>query len=212
MTKKRIISAAVGITLIGGTLVSIDGFARGAPRSGPGGGLDGPQDYPQVEHKSLLERLDSNEDGVLTLEEFTSSSSDRAVRQFDHKDEDGDGVLSLEEFSVVGGGRHPEPDGLDTDALKLCMEEILDYELPERPDPGTDFDMADSNADGSVDVDEFIAAGELRAEQRFAEIDSDGSGDITNTEIETYQTLRQERRDALHTCVDEQLSMDALLN
>ena len=45
------------------------------------------------------------------------------------------------------------------------MEEILGYELPDRPDSAAAFDEVDTDDNGSVDWDEFLAAGELLAEE-----------------------------------------------
>lgn len=201
MIKKTLLATAVSLSLLGGTLVSTDGFARGGKGGGPG------------ERMTLLERLDSNGDGVLTIDEFSASNAAKAERTFNHKDSDGDGLLSLEEFSATGGRRGPgHLDDLDEDALALCMEEILGYALPERPDSATAFDAADSNADGSVDLDEFVAAGDLRAEERFAELDGDSDGEITSEEMDAFQTVQQERREAHKTCVAEQLDAADVLN
>jgi len=202
MIKQKLITTAVSFALIGATLVSVDAFARG----GHGGQRGG-------ERMSLIERLDTNGDGVLTVDEFTVNNSDRASKHFDRKDSDGDGVLSLEEFSATGGrGRHAELDSLDTDALQVCMEEILGYELPERSDAETVFNEMDTSGDGAVDIDEFLTAGELRAAERFDQIDADGSGDITSDEVEAGQTAKQERREARRTCVAEQVDENDLVN
>jgi Ca2+-binding EF-hand superfamily protein len=205
MIKKRLITTAVCLTLVGTTLVSIDSFARG----GRGGG----HGQSHGVRMTLLERLDSNADGVLTLDEFSARSAERAERRFNKKDTDGDGLLSLEEFSVTGPRRHHRNlDDLDTDALILCVEEALGYELPERPDSEAAFTASDTNADKSVDLEEFLAAGDLRAEARFAEIDSDSDGEVTSDEIEAYQAVLQERHDAKRSCVAEQLDLEDMLN
>ena len=174
MIKKRLIATAVSLSLLGATLVSIDSFARG----GRGGGTD----QPQGARVTLLERLDNNGDGVLTLDEFIVRNAEKTERRFNYSDIDNDEVLSLEEFSTARARRRhlKNPDGLDMDALIQCMEEALGYELPGHPDSDTAFATADTNADGSVDLSEFQVAGELRAEERFGEIDSDGDDQLTS--------------------------------
>ncbi len=204
MIKKTLLATAVSLSLLGSTLVSIDGFAKG----GRGGG--------QGQRTTLLERLDSNGDGVLTQDEFIVLNAEKAERHFNYKDIDNDGVLSLEEFSTGNVRSHHLNDleGLDTDALIQCMEEAVGYELPEHPDSETAFAAADTNADGSVDLDEFLVAGDVRAEERFDEIDGDGDGDgeLTSDEIVAFRLVMQERRDARRICIAEQVDLEGILN
>ena len=162
---------------------------------------------------TLLERLDSDADGVLSLDEFSERNADKAQRHFNKKDADGDAVLSMDEFSATGNHRRrPNLDSLDTDTLDLCVQEILGYGLPQRPDSETVFAAADANSDGSVDLDEFLLAGDVRAQERFAEIDSDADAQLTSDEIDAHQADRHEERDAHRTCVGEQLDEDNLLS
>lgn len=201
MIKKTLLATAVSLSLIGSTLVSIEAYARGGKGGGPGQRL------------TLLERLDSNSDGVLTIEEFSVSNAEKSERIFNRKDSEGDGTLSLQEFSATGGRRGPgNQDDLDESALVLCMEEILGYTLPERPDSVTAFEAADSNDNYTVELEEFVAAGELRAEKRFSELDGDSDGEVTNEEMAAFQAQQQERREAHRTCVDEQRDEEDVLN
>ncbi len=70
MIKKTLLATAVSLSLIGSTLVSIDSFARDGRGNGHGA------------HMTLLERLDSNNDGVLTIDELPASNADNAERRF----------------------------------------------------------------------------------------------------------------------------------
>lgn len=205
MTKSKFLTTTVGITLICAALTSAQSFARG--------GEDGRHRPAGDSRMTLLERLDSNADGVLSLDEFSNQSAVKGQRHFDKMDTDGDGLLSLDEFSDSGKQRHhPKLDALDSNALDQCVQEILGYELPARPDRELQFAAADITADGSVDLEEILAAGDLRAEERFAVIDKDGDGQLTGDEIEAFEALRKEHRAAHHTCIAEQLDEDRLLN
>ncbi len=198
--KKPILAGVATLTLVGTTLVAAEAFAK---RGNEGHG----------ERMTLLERLDSNGDGVLTIDEFSASNLDRAERGFNRKDADDDGLLSLDEFSTASGRRgRANLAEFDEDALKLCMEEILGYAMPDRPDSATVFAKADTNGDEALDIEEFLAASDLRAAERFAEIDSGADGVLTSEEIDADQALRQDRREVHKTCAAEQLEEGNLLN
>ncbi|MFT4519725.1 MAG: Ca2+-binding EF-hand superfamily protein [Halioglobus sp.] len=205
MTKSKFFTTAASLALVGASIISVEAFARGSE--------GGRYDHSNDDRRTLLERMDSNADGVLSLIEFSERNADRALRHFNRNDADGDTFLSPEEFSASDKHqRHSKPGGLDTDSLQLCIEETLGYELPERPNSEAAFAATDVNSDGAVDMDEFLAAGDLRAEERFADINNDGNEQLTSDEIDAYQGLRHEQREAHRSCVGEQLDEDSLLN
>lgn len=50
--------------------------------------------------KRMMDRLDKNDDGVISADEM--GGSDRASRRFDRVDTDGDGVVTKAEFEAAG--------------------------------------------------------------------------------------------------------------
>lgn len=48
------------------------------------------------------------------------------------------------------------------------------------------FEEADTNADGSITKDEYMAHVQAKAAEKFAEKDTDGNGSISKEEAETY--------------------------
>ncbi|HBG95856.1 MAG TPA: hypothetical protein DDY14_11195 [Chromatiaceae bacterium] len=212
MNNTALITTAFSLTLIGATLIGTDSIARGP--GGYGGCQQGRGGPPRTERMTLLERLDTDGDGVMNMQEFIDGHTDKAERHFDRKDRDDNGLLSLEEFTTSGRryGRGPDMDELDQQVLQACMEEILGYELPVRPNSEAAFASTDSDLNASVDLDEFQTAGLLRAEKRFAQIDTDSNGLLTNAELQAFRAERQQHRNAHHRCVIEQLNMEDLLN
>ena len=205
MTKFKFLTTAASLALVGATLINVEAFARG--------GEEGKNGHSDPTRMTLLERLDSDADGVLSLDEFSEHNADKAQRHFNKKDADGDAVLSMEEFSAAGNHRRrPNLDGLDIDTLDLCVQEVLGYGLPQRPDSETAFAAVDANSDGVIDLDEFLLAGDVRAQERFADIDSDADAQLTSAEIDAHQADRHEQRDAHRSCVGEQLDEDNLFS
>lgn len=206
MIRSKFFTAAASLALVSAVLFSAENFAR----EGEGGRHVRSHDDALM---SLLERLDSNADGVLSQGEFSVRTAQGAERRFDRMDADADAVLSFDEFSSVRNHRtRPDLDTLDIDALELCVAETLGYELPERPDPESSFAEVDANSDGSIDLEESLAAADLRAEDRFVEIDADGDGQLVSDEIGSYQLHRHEQKQAHHSCVKDQFDEESLLN
>lgn len=205
MIKSKLITTAASLTLVSAALISAEGFARGEKGS--------KHKFTDESRQTLLERLDTNGDGVLSLDEFSYSNAKKSERHFNKKDTDGDSALSLDEFSTATRHRrHHKLDTLDTDIIKACVTETLGYELSGHPDAATLFTNADINMDEAIDLDEFLLAGDQRAETRFAEIDGDKDGQLSSDEIEDYESIKETERHAHRTCVGEQLQEDSLLN
>lgn len=203
MIKSKLITTAASLTLISASMLSVEGFARGEKGSRHGDS--------EESRLTLLERLDSNADGILTLDEFADRNAQSDRRHFNKKDSDDNAQLSFEEFSSVGKHRRrPKAEDFDAESIDACVAETLGYQVHQRPDVASAFADIDTNTDGAIDLEEFLAAGDLRAEQRFAEIDVDGDAQLTDEEITQYEVILGEQRRAHRTCVREQLEEDSL--
>ncbi len=161
---------------------------------------DGDRQASRHRIRRMFSALDTDESGAITLDEFLVRPLARAPTQFARIDVDGDGLVSYEEFSAGHAG---DPD-IDVDELRACVEETLGVELADRPDAETRFNLIDSNADGSIDVDEFTTAKSTGATDRFYDLDIDGDSAITPVELVEALLARHKHRKARRQCAEEQ--------
>lgn len=148
----------------------------------------------------LVDRLDTNEDGFVDVDEFLDARLGRVDAQFERRDDDGDGLLSEDEAR-----RRPPRDDVDeTDREQViaCVREtIADWEGPH--DVEDRFDAVDTNGDGYIDLVELSTSLEERAYVLFDRIDADGDGLLSLEEIEAHQDEQINLRRVIRACIDE---------
>jgi Ca2+-binding EF-hand superfamily protein len=169
---------------------------------GPGNGVGG--GFGNIANR-IIERLDSDDDGQISLDEFLARPLNRADARFDRLDENDDGLVSLEEIQTTppgGGGEH------DAAELRACVEDKLGEELPVRPTPEERFAQTDTNGDGFVDLDEFITAVANRATTRFNANDTNGDGYVDHDELVHVLQERGAVRQAVRECRTELAALD----
>lgn len=132
--------------------------------------------------KMLVRHLDSTNKGYVTADDFVAA----AQKRFAAIDTQGTGKLTLAEFSAARPGRREHaafgaqpPAGASTTAgthagwhQKFAQAE---------------FAKLDTNADGVVTQDEFVAA----AKARFAALDTTGTGQLTADQIANSSVAQQ---------------------
>ena len=180
-------------------------YAKPGGDRGPRGG--GGTVEEKVER--IMNHLDADDSGTITLDEWLSKTSEKVENKFNRIDTDDDGLISLEEFLAVGG--RGGNDDIDRDAVRQCVADALGEEVEERPDRETRFDEIDTNDDGFIDLDEMIAAKTEGATERFNNIDADGDGAITEEELTAALEARQEVREIRRNCVEAQRDTEELL-
>jgi Ca2+-binding EF-hand superfamily protein len=193
---------------------------RGRPGRGrPGGAAE-----------FALERLDGNDDGKISREEFLSARLDRVDELLERLDANGDGLLAqgegreaLQERGRPEGrrGRGPGRGGPGPNggpgagqggpaqaAMLACVQKAVPgYTAPERPDAEDlqeRFAETDSNKDGKLSLSEVTAAISARATQQFARLDSNGDGAISPTERAAVAEQRQAAAKAMADCMRAQ--------
>ena len=183
------------------------------------------------EPEARIERLDTNDDGKISQEEFLTPALDRLDDMFERRDTNGDGLIAEGEGRPQRPAARGNDDGnrpgraargerptrgerparganVDRDEVLACVQQqVPDFELPERPD-GDDVDDrfadVDTNGDGSLSLGEVTASVTANAQARFARQDSNGDGFITTDEIEALQDARAETAKAMRDCVQQQ--------
>jgi len=126
-------------------------------------------------------KFDKNADGKLDEKEWNAMCEALKVPSWDAKtllaaiDKDKSGDVSEEEWEDVMG---------------VTLEELVGYVLAKHKNSDHSLKAADSNGDGKVDEAEWnahcaeVKVSEVNAKLLWAQVDTDGSGDISATEYE----------------------------
>lgn len=111
---------------------------------------------PEKEKKGFLQKFDSDGDGKVSKDEFKDSMGKR----FQHMDSDHNGTISIEEFQQY----RQQQRGIDPNKAKAIAKH-------------------DSDADGKLSKEEFLAPRIKRAEEKFIELDKNNDGMLSADEI-----------------------------
>jgi hypothetical protein len=120
-------------------------------------------------HGKFMSYFDSNNDGVVTMEEFKESSSTR----FDNMDTNHDNSISAEEFGSY-------------------VVQRKEQRQQQR------FASMDSNKDGQVSKEEFLNHAQQKAEDRFAGLDANSDGIISSEEFDVRPKGKHGHSDKHH--------------
>ncbi|HOV85994.1 MAG TPA: EF-hand domain-containing protein [Syntrophobacteraceae bacterium] len=125
-----------------------------------------PQVQPRMGCEKNFDRLDANQDGQVTKEEFMAAPhrTRNPERMFNKRDQNGDGTLTKEEFCATRGPGRGMRGG------RGCEK---------------NFAKMDANHDGQVTKEEFMAISHRSAnpERMFQKRDANGDGALTLDEM-----------------------------
>ncbi|GAB5457406.1 MAG: hypothetical protein Hens3KO_04360 [Henriciella sp.] len=155
---KKTMVAAFGVFLVSGTMAYV-AIAQ-----------DGERPHERGERGAkMLERVDTNGDGNISLEEVEAAKAEK----FSSTDLNGDGAITLEEMTASKEARQAERKAARTERA---------------------FARLDENGDGSITVAEFEAHDAKRQMNWFEKADTDGDGLVTEAEREAAWAARKGKR------------------
>lgn len=170
--------------------------------------------HPQGGHpgkRAMMQfnRIDSNQDQLLSLQEMLEGANQRAQMRFSRKDADQNGLLSFDEATAE---RTPRDLSAIAAEIVLCVTDIQaetgneDIQIPDIDrfiSPEARFEQVDSNADDFIDLEEATAKAQEKATSHFNRADSDASGEISLKEFMSAKKQGHTTRRAIGTCIEE---------
>ncbi|MCP4752212.1 MAG: hypothetical protein GY866_15045 [Proteobacteria bacterium] len=149
---------------------------------GPGGGREpGGRGEGRGPGGDVLASLDADEDGRISLEEWTTNG--KSEEKFNELDGDGDGYLSQAELEAGRPAHGPADLDADGDGV-VSQDEFVNRETRAEEH----FEELDTNDDGLIDTDEITVA----INDKFDRLDTNDDGELTQEDIPAGRPARGE--------------------
>jgi Ca2+-binding EF-hand superfamily protein len=188
-TTGRIIAALIILTLVSVFPLLFGQFKQNISQTVGGAG----NSWPGTNCSELLRRIDTDQDGTITQDEW--------MRFFTERDVNADQRLSPEELQIASGRVFGE-EALGPDYGRLAAFEKLDVNKNDKIDPtewpGTakDFRYLDSNHDRVISREEFLSNKGRWWNELFENMDFNGDGVISRSEwLDSDQSFDRLDRD-----------------
>ncbi len=203
--KKNIITIIVGGIVASTAVLSISqvsAFERGKR----GGGAS-------------FQRMDTNLDGTLSLDEITLPMTEKVAKMLTHKDTDEDGSISFEEYNLSRGGDSKTDLSAIADDIVQCVADVKaetnddNITVPSADQflsPQARFDDIDTNIDGLLSLEELQAKATAKGSSAFDNMDADDNGEVSEDEFNTAKDSRKATRKVIRQCISE-INEDAIV-
>lgn len=158
---------------------------------------------------AAFERLDANDDSVLTLDELLTPALAKAEKRFERKDADDDGFLTFEEMV---GDREPQDLSVYADDIVQCVADVKadtgneDIVVPDASkfiSAQDKFDNTDTSGDGTLELAEVQAMKTTKVTAGFNEMDANDDSQVTEEEFTAHKAKKKATRRAVKSCIEE---------
>jgi len=165
-----------------------------------------------------FERIDADESGFLILDEILTPMLNKAESKIDRKDSDEDGVISFDEFNQTRDGTKTDLSEI-ADEIVQCVSDTKDetadenIEIPSADkfsSPEDKFLAIDTSGDGFIDLTELEAKITSKATTSFTEMDTDLDDQISEEEYEANKAIHSATGQAIRSCIEELTEEDVI--
>lgn len=159
----------------------------------------------------VFNKLDINEDGMLSFDEMLSPALLRAEKKLSKKDTDEDGFISFEEYITTQNGTKPDLSEI-ADEIVQCVADVKaetgndDIEVPSADQFKSleeKFSAIDTSGDGLISLDELQAKVTEKITNAFNNKDANEDGFVSEEEFKTRNGSNRATRRAIRSCVEE---------
>jgi hypothetical protein len=178
---KRMMIASMASLVVTSGLAFAHGGGKGLARFDRDGNGVVTRDEMRTTETERFQKVDTNKDGRLTLDEIQAAHKERAAKHFADKDANKNGKLERAEVPRI-------PDEMWTrlDQNKdgtLTPDELANKGGRFAEHAQKHFQHVDTNSDGAISKDEALAG----VDKRFARMDTNSDGVLTQEEMKAHR-------------------------
>jgi Ca2+-binding EF-hand superfamily protein len=161
-------------------------------------------------------RIDTNQDGQLSLDELTIPALSKAEKKLNKKDSDEDGLISFEEFQQTRNGTLSDLSDIANDIVQ-CVTDVKaesgddNITVPSADQfmsPEDKFATTDTSGDGFISLEELQTKVTTNVAMTFLIKDQDADGFVNEDEYNAAKEKYRATKAVIRQCIDELSSDD----